>query len=119
VICIITLEEQLESTTQESSNSSMIMVVFEIAHAMRTASFLEGPSEDNIEKFTNFIFRLYRKNFIIFLWLLKKPVNKKPPFGPGVNFGPDAFGKHGNAWIGGSKATFNKQRPERAAARGR
>ena len=49
----------------------------------------------------------------------EKPANKKSPFGPGINFGPGAFGKHGNAWIGGSKATFNKQRPGRAAARGR
>lgn len=27
----------------------------------------------------------------------EKPTKKVSPFGPGVNFGPDAFGKHGNA----------------------
>lgn len=50
---------------------------------------------------------------------VEKPAKKPSPFGPRVNFGPDSFSKHGNASIGGSKATFNKQRPGRAAARGR
>jgi hypothetical protein len=44
---------------------------------------------------------------------------KHSPFGPGFNFGGHSFDKSGNAKWGHPKSVFGKQRPGRAAARGR